>query len=188
MKNLINKKDNRVLIKPKTFVIDVDGCLTTGQFLYSSKGKIMKVFGSDDADALSMLRNKINIYMISGDKKGFAITKKRIDDMRFPLSLVSTFERVEWLEKRFNLKETIYMGDGIYDALVFKSVRYSIAPANAFYITQQEANFVTKTRGGESAVAEACLHILEKFFEPFELSKLDFSKGSGAWKKIKDYR
>lgn len=168
----------------KNFIIDVDGCLTTGQFLYSAKGKVMKVFGPDDADALSILKNKIYVHMISGDKRGFSITKNRIDDMGFPLSLVSTFQRVEWLEKKFNLQETIFMGDGIYDALVFEKVAYSIAPSNAFFIAKQKANFVTRSKGGEGAVAEACLHIMEKFFEQFDLSKLEI-KSSGVWKKPK---
>lgn len=168
----------------KNFVIDVDGCLTTGQFLYSEKGKMMKVFGPDDADALSILKHKINIQMISGDKRGFGITRKRVaDDMGFPLDLVSTFKRIEWLKKKFNLQETIYMGDGIYDALVFEKVGYSITPANAFFYAKQKANFVTQAKGGEGAVAEACLHIMEKFFQGFDLSNLDFSSGSGAWKK-----
>lgn len=167
----------------KNFIVDVDGCLTTGQFLYSDEGKVLKVFGADDADALSILKQKMNIEMISGDKRGYPITKRRIDDMNFPIHLVSTFERIEWIAKRFKLCETIYMGDGIYDALVFEKVGYSIAPANAFYIAKQKANFVTQTKGGEGAVAEACLHILEKFFEPFDFSKLEISS-SGAWEKV----
>lgn len=166
----------------KNFVIDVDGCLTTGQFLYSSKGKVMKVFGSDDADALSLLKGKISIHMISGDKRGFSITKKRINDIGFTLSLVSTFQRVEWIKNKLKPNETIYMGDGIYDGLVFEKVAYSIAPANAFYLTKQKANFVTSAKGGEGAVAEACLHIIEKFFEKFDLSKLEI-KSSGVWEK-----
>ncbi len=169
----------------KNFIIDVDGCLTTGQFFYSAKGKIYKVFGPDDADALSILKSKIYIHMISGDKRGYPITKKRIEDMKFPLNLVSTFERLKWIEGRFDLKETIYMGDGIYDALVFEKVGYSIAPANAFFIAKQKADFVTQAKGGEGAVAEACLHIMEKFFEPFDLSKIDLSSGSGAWDNLK---
>lgn len=168
----------------KNFIVDVDGCLTTGQFLYSAEGKVMKVFGADDADALSILKEKINIEMISGDKRGFPITKKRMDDMGFPVSLVSTFERVEWIGKKYKLEETIYMGDGIYDALVFESIGYSIAPANAFYLVRQQADFVTQAKGGEGAVAEACLHIMEKFFEKFDLSKLKI-ESSGIWEKGK---
>ena len=170
---------------PKNFILDVDGVFTDGTFYYTTEGKVMKKFGPEDNDALSLLEGKMHIHAISGDKRGFPITKKRIaDDMKLPLDMVSTFERVEWLKERFKLEETIYMGDGIFDPLVFKHVAYSIAPANAFVTTKKEADFVTEARGGEGAVAEAVLHILEVFFETkFNIHDLDLSPGSGAWKK-----
>ncbi|MDO8657562.1 MAG: phosphatase [Candidatus Levybacteria bacterium] len=170
---------------PKNFIIDVDGVLTDGKFYYTIDGKMMKRFGPEDNDALSLIKDKLYIHAITGDKRGFPITKKRVaTDMKLPLNLVSTFQRLEWLKKRFNLKETIYMADGIYDPLVFKHIAYSIAPSNAFYKTKEAADFVTNAKGGEGAVAEACIHILEKFFKiSFDLNLLNFSKGSGAWKK-----
>jgi 3-deoxy-D-manno-octulosonate 8-phosphate phosphatase (KDO 8-P phosphatase) len=180
----VPSKKNIKLV-PKNFIIDVDGVFTDGKYYYTAEGKIMKQFGPDDHDALSLLSDKLYIHTITGDKRGFPITKKRIvDDMVLPLDLVSTFERVDWLKKRFNLNETIYMGDSIYDPLVFKAVAYSIAPANAFYKTKEAADFITHARGGEGAVAEACIHILEKFFhKSFNLEELDLSRGSGAWRK-----
>lgn len=168
----------------KTFIIDVDGVLTDGQFHYTVDGKVAKIFGPDDADALNLLKRHMYIHMVTGDKRGFPITKKRIvDDMKFPLDLVSTFERVEWIKKKFNPKETIYMGDGIFDVMVFNAVAYSIAPANAFYITKKRADFVTPSRGGDSAVAEAYLHIMEKFFEPIDFSNIKLEKDEGVWGK-----
>ena len=90
--------------------------------------------------------------MISGDKRGFSITKKRVDDMGFPLNLVSTFERVKWLEKKFNLKETIYMGDGIYDALVFEKVKYveacSPGTKHVYCVTLNRAPRLFAVQGG----------------------------------------
>ncbi len=171
--------------KIKNLIFDVDGVFTDGKFYYTVDGKIMKKFGPEDNDAISLLKDRLNICAVSGDKNGFAITKKRIsDDMGLPLDLVSTFERIEWIRERFDPEETIYMGDGIFDPLVFKHVAYSIAPANAFYKTKEHADFITEARGGEGAVAEACLHILEKFFdEPFDVHTLELKKGSGAWKK-----
>jgi len=149
----------------ENFILDVDGVLTTGQFLYTEDGKFAKVFGPHDNDGIKLLRPFINIYAISADKRGFSITEKRIaDDMGLPLDLVSEGDRLEWLRKKFDLKRSIYMGDGIYDASVFLHVAYSIAPANAFYLARKKAGFVTESRSGEGAVAEACLHILEKFF------------------------
>jgi len=60
----------------KTFILDVDGVLTTGQFFYTSEGKVMKVFGPDDNDALSLLKPYLEIRFVTGDKKGFRISKK----------------------------------------------------------------------------------------------------------------
>ena len=152
----------------KVFILDTDGVITTGQFFYTAEGKTMKVFGPDDNDALSLLKPYLETRFVTGDKKGYPISKKRIsDDMKFQLDLVSTIHRVEWIKERYNLAEVIYMGDGIFDHYVMQRVGYSIAPANADKLTASKANYVTKRSGGDRAVAEACLHILEEFFEPY---------------------
>jgi 3-deoxy-D-manno-octulosonate 8-phosphate phosphatase (KDO 8-P phosphatase) len=158
-------------LNPKTFILDVDGVLTTGQFFYDRNGKAYKVFGPDDNDALALLRPFLEIRFITGDKKGFDISKRRIvDDMDYKLDLVSTVSRVDWIAERYDLRETIYMGDGIFDHLVMQKVGYSIAPANAYPHTRETAQFVTRFSGGDRAVAEGCLHLLEKFFTPFDLT------------------
>lgn len=173
--------------KFENFIFDVDGVFTDGKFYYSEDGKILKRFGDADNDALSFLKNKLHVEMVTGDKRGFKISKKRIqDDMGYKISLVSTFQRAEWIEKKFNLEKTIYMGDGIYDPLVFKKVGYSIAPANSFYLTKKFADFITESEGGAGAVAEAIIHVIKKFIDPeFDIFKIDFSQGSANWKNLK---
>ena len=169
---------------PKYAIFDVDGVMTTGQFFYTSEGKVMKVFGPDDNDGLSLLKPFVKIHFVTGDKRGFPITKKRIvDDMKFPLDIVSTIKRVDWIEERCPLCEVIYMGDGIFDHYVFKKVAYSIATVNADDYTKSIANYVTKRAGGDRAVAEACLHILKKFFRPYDTNQLPDKqlKLSGEW-------
>ena len=152
----------------KVFILDTDGVITTGQFIYTVEGKAMKVFGPDDNDALALLSPYLETRFVTGDEKGYPISKKRIsDDMKFQLDLVSTIHRVEWIEQRYDLAEVIYMGDGIFDHYVMQKVGYSIAPANADKLTASQANYVTKRSGGDRAVAEACLHILKEFFEPY---------------------
>ena len=150
--------------KAKVFIIDVDGILTDGGFYYSTEGKVLKKFGPDDNDALHLLEPYIEIRFVSGDKRGFEITKKRIDDMHFPLDLVSTKKRIEWIKERYDPKSVIYMGDGIFDALVMKEVGYSIATSDSDKNAQNAADYITQRCGGKRAVAEACLHILDKFF------------------------
>ena len=169
---------------PKVFILDVDGVLTTGQFFYTSEGKTIKVFGPDDNDGLSMLKEFIDIRFITGDKKGFPISRKRIcDDMGFELDLVSTIKRVDWIAERYSLDEVIYMGDGIFDHYVLKEVGYGIAPSNADKNAKDSSSYVTERMGGERAVAEAALHILEKFFEPYNPNRLPSKqlKISGEW-------
>ncbi len=176
------------MAKPKHFIVDVDGVMTDGRFYYTAEGKVMKAFGADDHDGLILLKQFMDITFITGDRKGFEITKKRIaEDMKFPLELVSTLGRVEWMINRgYNPEECVYMGDGIYDAMVFNQVGYGIAPANAFFTTKKHANFVTQSSGGYGAVAEACIHLMEKFFVPFNPLKVEVEKGSGEWGNKKD--
>jgi 3-deoxy-D-manno-octulosonate 8-phosphate phosphatase (KDO 8-P phosphatase) len=168
-------------MSPKNFIFDVDGVFTDGKFYYSKEGKMYKIFGDADNDSLSILKKYMNIEMVTGDKRGFEISKKRIEiDMGYKLSLVSTFKRTEWIKERYNLAETIYMGDGIYDPLVFEHVAYSICPSNGFINTKKYANYITSSAGGCGAVAEAVIHVLQKFFDIEDILKLDI-KSSGSW-------
>ena len=158
--------------------------MTTGEFLYSEEGKLLKIFGPDDHDALTLLKPYLEIRFITGDKKGFKISQKRIvEDMKFKLDLVSTVKRIDWIKDNYNCNDVIYMGDGIFDHYVMKEVRYSIAPSNGDPFTKKTANFVTKRSGGDRSVAEACLHILDKFFEPYNPKEFPHNKVkfSGEW-------
>jgi 3-deoxy-D-manno-octulosonate 8-phosphate phosphatase (KDO 8-P phosphatase) len=154
---------------PKTFVLDVDGVMTTGQFFYTAEGKVMKVFGPDDNDGLTLVKDYLKIHFISADKKGFPISYKRIAiDMGYDLDLVNSSQRIDWIRRHYNSDEVIYMGDGIFDHYVMRNVCYSIAPSNADHLAKQTCDFVTSRAGGDRAVAEACLHILDKFFIPYD--------------------
>ncbi len=172
-----------MLEKPTCLILDVDGVMTSGEFFYSSKGKVMKCFGPDDNDGLSLLKPFLEIRFVTGDKKGFDISKKRIvDDMNYKLDLVSTIRRVDWISSRYQLKNVIYMGDGIFDHYVMKKVGYSIAPSNADKLAKKYAQFITERKGGDRAVAEACIHILDKFFVSYDSSNLPkFIEKMGEW-------
>lgn len=168
----------------KVFILDVDGVMTDGKFYYTSNGKVMKIFGSDDHDVISLLKPYVYIHFVTGDHRGFNISKARIvDDMKMPLDLVSTVKRIDWIKERWDPKEVIYMGDGIFDHYVFKEVAYSIATANGDDYTKSKANYVTKRNGGDRAVAEAGLHILEKFFKAYNPNEFPNKqiKLSGEW-------
>ena len=156
---MVKMKNNKL-----NFVLDVDGVMTTGQFLYSKEGKEFKIFGAHDADGLKLLKDKLNIFFITADKRGFPISKKRIEDMGFSIDLVTEKDRYEYFRKRFGFENTIYMGDGIFDALIIKGCKFGIAPANARIEAKKWANYITPSKSAEGAVCDACIKINKVFF------------------------
>ena len=150
---------------PQYMIFDVDGVMTTGQFLYSERGKEYKVFGPHDNDGIKMISEKLKIVFLTADKRGFKISKKRIvDDMKQELVLVSEEERLPYIEKCYGLQNVIYMGDGYFDACILKKCYYGIAPANARIEAKNAADYITPSLAGEGAVLDACLHIIERFY------------------------
>ncbi len=146
--------------------MDVDGVMTTGQFIYSDKGKQYKIFGPHDSDGLKIIKKKIKINFVTADKRGFLISKRRISkDMGYNLNLVSEEDRYQYLNKKFGIKNIIYMGDGIYDAKILSDCYYGISPKNARTEAKKSSDFITKNRSAEGAVLDACLHIDKKFFK-----------------------
>ena len=152
-------------INPKVFILDVDGVMTTGHFLYSQDGKEYKVFGSHDNDGLKLLNDRVNLQFITADKRGFPITKKRIvDDMGFQLELVLEENRYKYIKDNYGFQNLIYMGDGYYDAIILKESMFGIAPKNARKEAKDAADYITESKAGEGAVLDACLKIIDEFF------------------------
>ena len=156
---MIQKKN-----KVQNFLLDVDGVLTTGHFLYDTFGKQYKIFGPDDKDALLLLKNYIKIFFITSDLKGFKISKKRVEDMGFKIKYIPSQLRYDWVKKNFDLRQTIFMGDGLFDIRLVKDSYLSICPQNSISLIKKYADYVTKNKGGERAVAEACVYVLLKIF------------------------
>ena len=144
-------------------VIDVDGVLSTGQFLYSSDGKAYKIFGPHDAEGLKILQPYFNILFITADKRGFEISKKRIEDMGYLIELVSEEERYDFIKNKFGFENTIFIADGISDSRILKECKFGIAPANARIEAKQAASFITASKAAEGAVCDACIEIMKRF-------------------------
>ena len=152
-------------MKELVFLLDVDGVLNTGQFLYSAEGKALKIFGPHDNDGLKLLKGKVKVKFLTADRRGFPITKKRVvDDMGYELELVSEEDRYEYVKRNYDLNNLIYMGDGYHDAKILKACKFGIAPASARKEARENADFVTESKAGEGAVLDACLEILRRFF------------------------
>lgn len=149
---------------PWTLVCDVDGVLTDGTFSYSESGKFTKTFGPHDADALKLIKSKIEIVFISADKRGFGISQKRVQDMGFELELVSSQDRKKYISTlKFN-KRVIFIGDSFTDELALCESDLSFTPANAHLIAKKASHYRLKAKGGQGAVTEVCF-LLNKYLK-----------------------
>ena len=157
--------EDRGTTRPELFVLDVDGVMTTGQFLYSEHGKAYKVFGPHDSDGLKMVRDRLRVLFLTADERGYGISEKRIvEDLRFELKLVKEEDRVGFFERELGFETTVYMGDGYRDAVLLQRCLCGIAPSNARPEAKTAADYVTPSRGGEGAVLDACIYIVERYF------------------------
>ena len=157
LKFKLRKQKNIALIS------DVDGVLTDGKFHYSDKGKVFKIFGSHDADALKLLAKdkRVSIFFITADGRGFDISSKRLFDIGFEVKLMNPTERVNFISKLKQEFFTIYVGDSFTDVDAIKICNFSIVPHNAHLKAKECSNLVTKTNSAEGAMSEICLLIME---------------------------
>jgi len=114
----------------KNFILDIDGVMTTDQFLYSPEGKAHRGFDPHDADGLNILKNKLNILFITADKRGFPIFEKRIKDMGYNVELVSGQDRHSYLKDgnfTFDMSgPNIYYNFGVASSLVEAKEEYEL--------------------------------------------------------------
>jgi 3-deoxy-D-manno-octulosonate 8-phosphate phosphatase (KDO 8-P phosphatase) len=147
----------------KRFILDVDGVLNDGMLYWGVDGKPFKAFGNYDHDGLKLLRDHLAIEFVSADENGFDITYNRITThMKFPLTMVKEKDRLSFILSKGDPQETIFMGDGPYDAKIFPYVGLSIAPKQAWQTAINSADYVTQREGGKGAVMDACVYIMDK--------------------------
>jgi len=143
--------------------MDVDGVLNDGMLYWYAGGKPFKAFGNYDHDGLKLLRKHLEIEFVSADEIGWPITESRIiEHMKFPCTMVKEKDRLDFVLNKGNPEETIFMGDGPFDAKIFPHVGLSIAPAQAWRTAIGNATYVTPREGGKGAVMDACVYIMDK--------------------------
>ena len=152
-------------MKNITAVFDVDGVFSDGTFLQTKEGKFAKCFGPDDFDAIDELKKCITVHLITADKKGFDIVKKRMDEKSLSVEIVSNKPalRWAWMENRFHNNTIIYIGDGIYDWLPLQNADLGITTVDALDHIQANADYVSKRTGANRFVADACLYIMRHY-------------------------
>jgi 3-deoxy-D-manno-octulosonate 8-phosphate phosphatase (KDO 8-P phosphatase) len=149
----------------KLLVLDVDGVLTDGTFLYTSEGKTSKVFGPHDADAIRLVRAHAEINVISADIRGFEISKARVQDLNLELLMVSAEDRANFILEKKELGCVAFIGDSFTDVPALREANLSLAPQGSHPLAKKNADITLDSYGGLGAVAEACFLLFPEQFE-----------------------
>lgn len=160
------KKELREKLKKiKFLILDVDGVLTDGSIVYSSKGEEIKTFNVHDGYGIEMLRqNGIPVGIITG--RISSIVEKRAQDLKIEDLVQGTIDKIPAAEKfaqKYNLSfdEIAFIGDDLFDIPLLQKVGFSAAPKNARREVKRIVDYVTTNEGGKGAVREVIDMILE---------------------------
>ena len=153
-----NKNYKELLKKITTFILDVDGVLTNGKILITSKGKMLREMNTKDGFIIKYALDKgFKIFIISGGtNKG---VKERLKDLGIDEIFLGDHTKKDTYEKlikKYNLQmnEIVYMGDDIPDIPVMKKIGVPCCPNDAVPDVKQISIYVSKKNGGEGCVRD----------------------------------
>lgn len=161
----MKKELREKLRKIKFLILDVDGVLTDGSIVYSSKGEEIKTFNVHDGYGIEMLRQHgIPVGIITG--RISSIVEKRAQDLKIEDLVQGTIDKIPAAEKfaqKYNLSfdEIAFIGDDLFDIPLLQKVGFSAAPKNARREVKRIVDYVTTNEGGKGAVREVIDMILE---------------------------
>jgi 3-deoxy-D-manno-octulosonate 8-phosphate phosphatase (KDO 8-P phosphatase) len=145
-----------------TFILDVDGVLTTGTVIATGEGEMRRDFNIKDGFALQYVVKKgYHVIIISGgDNEG---VRKRLRGLGITEVHTAVADKRKLLREltvrlNINLEHAVYMGDDFPDLSVMRMCGIKACPGDAAWQVQEEVDIVTKALGGKGAVRE----IMEK--------------------------
>jgi 3-deoxy-D-manno-octulosonate 8-phosphate phosphatase (KDO 8-P phosphatase) len=139
----------------RLLLLDVDGVLTDGRLYYGAEGEAMKAFDVKDGHGLVLLRDHVELGVISG-RPGLA--RRRLEELRFKHLVFAQRDKLQGYAELAHLgipdEEVAYMGDDVNDLGLLARVGLSAAPADAHDAVRAAVHFVASRPGGRGAVRE----------------------------------
>ena len=144
--------------------LDVDGCLTDGQIVYSANGEELKFFDVKDGYAIeSWLKLGKKAAIITGRKS--PIIERRAEDLKINHVYQGVSDKFEVAKEilkfeGLSFENSAAIGDDYNDFKILNAVAWSFKPKDA--IKQLEVKTKLKHKGGAGAVREMIEIIIEK--------------------------
>lgn len=149
----------------RVIALDVDGTLTDGKLFYSSTGEEIKTFNVKDGLAIAQaIKAGIEIILITG--RSSDAVSKRAQELGISRVFQGIHSKVSVLnqisdELNIELKNFMFVGDDINDIDAMKACKYSACPKDAAKEVREYVNIVSQFNGGEGAVREIIVSVLE---------------------------
>jgi len=158
--------DARQLAKNiKLLVLDVDGVLTDGGLYYDGNGVAMKRFNVQDGLGIKVAQAAgLQIGVITGLNQ--APVETRIKELGIKYYYPGQREKVPHFEEicskaGVDPSEAAFLGDDWVDLAVLQRAGFAMCVPNAVPEVKAIADWMTKRKGGDGAVREAIVFILE---------------------------
>jgi len=148
----------------KNFIFDVDGVLTDGKLHVTQDGQLLRQMNAKDGFALKIaLENGYKVCIITGGNDPGV--KKRFQDLGVTDIYMNTWHKMEAFDEycdiyNLNKEEICYMGDDLPDLPVMNEVGLSAAPCDADHQVQQNADYISRAKGGEGCVRDIIEQIM----------------------------
>lgn len=149
----------------RLLVLDVDGVLTDGRLIFSSRGEEQKCFHvRDGAGIVQLLRTGVQIAVISGRQS--RAVDKRMSELGVTWVRQGISDKLSALRELLDIlalgpQAVASVGDDTPDLPIFEVARLAIAVADAHQSVKSQAHFITQAPGGQGAVREVCDLILD---------------------------
>jgi len=152
--NSFNKEEFK---KIKFLVLDFDGVLTDNRVLAFENGKEAVFCSRSDSLGIEMLKkNGIDIAVISKEKNN--VVRARCKKLKIEcLSGIDKKKEIflNQIKKRdLVISEVCYIGNDINDLECIKSAGIGVAVADAYEQVLQNADYISRSKGGMGAIRE----------------------------------
>jgi len=144
----------------KLLVCDVDGVFSDGRVYMGNQGEELKTFHTRDGYGVkALMATGIEVAVITG--RNSAIVAQRMQALGISQLIqgcddkLPAFQQIV-AELALAPEQCAYIGDDLIDWPVMAECGLSVCVADGHPWLRQQADYTTRTRGGEGAVRELC--------------------------------
>ena len=159
-----NRNYKSILPKIRTFIFDVDGVLTDGKVLITSKGEMLRSVDTKDGYAIkyALTQGYKIIIITGGTNESIRDRFKALGVHDIYLGAHNKLDSYQDLMDNYKLnpEEILYVGDDIPDLPIMKKVGLSCCPSDAVSDVKTEVNYISHKKGGQGCVREIIEQVL----------------------------